>query len=106
MLIYLTGSGGNKEYIETQQIPFNPPRLFSYFLLVTNTMTYGEMKRFEDLLSHITGRGYMPTKISVFLDSGAYSASTKNVTINLAEYIQFIKENLLFLIFQYHLQQY
>ena len=103
MILYLVGSGGNEDYIQTQQIPFNPPRLFSYFLLTTNTMTYGEMKRFEDLLEYMKkqnkrgGATMGNRRVRLFLDSGAYSAWSQGVAIDIEAYIAFIKANLAFL---------
>ena len=35
----------------------------------------------------------MKNKVSLFLDSGAFSAWSKNTTIDIEDYISFIKEN-------------
>lgn len=91
MIKYLKGSGGLKRFIDDQK-RFNPPRLFSYFFLIAGDSAYGEMDRLKDLI-RLKGTKQMKKKLKLFLDSGAYSAFTKGITIDIHEYIAFIKEN-------------
>ena len=46
---------------------------------------YYEKKNYEEV--------FMKNQVSLFLDSGAFSAFTKNVEINIDEYIEFIKKH-------------
>lgn len=91
MIFHLKSSGGLKRFIDDQK-RFNPPRLFSYFFLVSEGSAYGEMDRLKDLI-RLKGTKSMKKKLKLFLDSGAYSAFTKGITIDIHEYIAFIKEN-------------
>ena len=45
----------------------------------------------------LVGSGGRMNKVSLFLDSGAYSAFTKGISIDIQEYIKFIKENIEYL---------
>jgi hypothetical protein len=92
MIICLKGSGGLRGYLDIQKA-FNPPRLFSYFFLINKNVSYGELNRFDDLTRLIGGAKKKMAYKKLFLDSGAYSAWTKGIVIDIQEYIQFIKQN-------------
>src|SRR5512133_2802594 len=53
-------------------------RLWTYYWLIKNNGIMPEVKN---------------KKVELFLDSGAYSAKTQGIEVNLNEYIQFIKDN-------------
>ena len=96
MDVYITGSGGLKSYLDIQ-IKYNPPRLFSYFGISVKDTQYGESERFKDFLLLMGGKKMVGKLIKLFLDSGAYSAWSKGVPIDIQEYIQFIKLHLRFI---------
>jgi len=91
MIIHLKGSGGLRGYLDLQK-KFNPPRLFSYFFIVNKQISYGELNRFDDLTRLIGAKKKMGAH-KLFLDSGAFSAWSKGIEIDINEYIQFIKKN-------------
>jgi hypothetical protein len=67
-----------------------PNRLLSYYEVANNE--FGNSWIFVFLTEW--GRFMPQHKVNLFLDSGAFSAFTKGVVIDIQEYIAFIKENL------------
>lgn len=68
--------GGVWELREREIQNLHPKRLWSYFYIISETKI---MER--------------KNKVDLFLDSGAFSAWTQGVSIDIYEYIKFIKEN-------------
>lgn len=93
MRVYLVGSGGTRDSFEKIQLHLNPRRLFSYFAIIDEASAYGEEELFM-WMAHLKGnKKGSKKKLSLFLDSGAFSAFTKGVHIPIDQYIQFIKDN-------------
>lgn len=78
MIIYLSGNNVTDMHINY---------LTSYFYILNGMRSYD----FEVFVEK--KRGEKMNKISLFLDSGAYTAFTKRVEINIQDYIDFIKEH-------------
>lgn len=81
MIIHFAGSVAIAER-ENRLIRLNTPRLFSFYYISTNL--FNDKKMFD----------MCKNKVELFLDSGAFSAHTQGININLLEYIAFIKENI------------
>lgn len=81
MKTYFAGNTGVKrrELLLTRK---RCPRLFSYHFMCTNFYNSAEMMKISQ-----------KNKIDLFLDSGAFSAWTQGIEINIQEYIDFIKKH-------------
>lgn len=80
MIIWVAGETGDVGR-ERGIIQFLPQRLLSYYFLNTEKS------------SRMTMKCDVENKIDLFLDSGAFSAHTQGVEINLKNYIDFIKKH-------------
>lgn len=81
MKIYFAGNTGveRRELILTNWLC---PRLYSYHFILSNFFNTADMMEISK-----------KNKIDLFLDSGAFSAWTQGIEINIQDYIKFIKEH-------------
>ncbi len=81
MIVYFAGNTGT---VSREMILINQgcPRLFSYHFTAINFYNSYDLMRL-----------CMDKKVGLFLDSGAYSAWTQGSSINMQEYIAFIKKH-------------
>jgi len=87
MIINFTGSTGFHRPKREQQIcELVPNRLMSYFEHISLYESLGEFLKMK------IKKKKPQHKVNLFLDSGAYSAKTQGIEINLDEYIAFIKK--------------
>ena len=98
-MIYFAGNVGSKQ-LNQYLIDQYTKRLFSFYIyLADNDWGYGETDRIQEWMDKIMKlKKRRKTKTLrtplLFLDSGAFSAWSKGIEIDIDKYIEFIKNNL------------